>query len=55
LRKDAALIYLPNVIGIWQNSKLIADHFAANGYYILLLDILEGNSVPPNPPSVSKI
>jgi dienelactone hydrolase len=31
LHKDAAILILPDVISIWQNSKLIADQFAANG------------------------
>lgn len=40
------MLYLPDVIGIWQNSKLMADSFAANGYTCLLLDTFDGDAVP---------
>lgn len=36
-RKEAALLLLPDVLSIWQNSKLIADQFAANGDNLLHL------------------
>ncbi|POS83918.1 hypothetical protein EPUL_003877 [Erysiphe pulchra] len=36
---NTAILILPDVIGIWQNSKLIADQFASNGYTTLLIDI----------------
>ncbi|KAK4038590.1 dienelactone hydrolase [Parachaetomium inaequale] len=39
----AGILLLPDVIGIWQNSKLIADQFAANGYLTLLLDTFNGD------------
>lgn len=38
MHKNTAILILPDVIGIWQNSKLIADQFAANGYATLLID-----------------
>ncbi|KAL7781883.1 dienelactone hydrolase [Trichoderma afarasin] len=44
--KEVAVLYLPDVIGIWQNSKLMADSFAANGYTCLLLDTFHGDAVP---------
>ena len=30
VHKDTAILYLADVFSIWQNSKLIADQFAAN-------------------------
>jgi dienelactone hydrolase len=39
------ILLLPDVIGIWQNSKLIADQFAANGYLTLLLDTFNGDAL----------
>jgi dienelactone hydrolase len=48
--KGAAILFLPDVIGIWQNSKLLADQFAANGYHYLIIDILNGDTVPLNRP-----
>jgi dienelactone hydrolase len=38
------------VLGIWQNSKLLADQFAANGYLTLLLDVFNGDPIPLNRP-----
>ncbi|KHJ31424.1 putative dienelactone hydrolase [Erysiphe necator] len=35
---NTAILFLPDVIGIWQNSKLMADQFASNGYTTLLID-----------------
>lgn len=46
-----AILYLPDVIGIFQNSKLIADQFAANGYVTLLLDTFNGDPIPLNWPA----
>jgi dienelactone hydrolase len=48
--KDTAILYIPDVLGIWQNSKLIADQFAANGYLTLIVDLFNGDPVPVNPP-----
>lgn len=42
--KGAALLYIPDVIGIWQNSKLMADQYAANGYYTVIIDVFNGDS-----------
>lgn len=50
VHNDAAILYLPDIIGIWQNSKLMADNFAANGYLCLVVDILNGDPVPLNRP-----
>jgi dienelactone hydrolase len=47
---DAALLYLPDVIGIWQNSQLMADQFAANGYTTVVLDTFNKDPVKLNRP-----
>ncbi|RDA86898.1 hypothetical protein CP532_1841 [Ophiocordyceps camponoti-leonardi (nom. inval.)] len=47
-RKGCGILYLPDVIGIWQNSKLMADTFAASGYTTLLIDLFNGDPVPLN-------
>lgn len=39
----AAILFLPDVNGIWQNSQLMADQFAANGYHTLVLDYFNGD------------
>ncbi|KAK4236559.1 dienelactone hydrolase [Achaetomium macrosporum] len=47
--EGAGILICPDVIGIWQNSKLIADQFAANGYLTLLLDTFNGDPLPLGP------
>ncbi|KAH6618415.1 dienelactone hydrolase [Chaetomium sp. MPI-SDFR-AT-0129] len=49
--KGVGILIIPDVIGIWQNSQLIADQFAANGYLTLLLDVFEGDPVKLNRPA----
>ncbi|KAL2109461.1 hypothetical protein VUR80DRAFT_2448 [Thermomyces stellatus] len=48
----AGILYLPDVIGIWQNSKLMADQLAANGYLCLVVDLFNGDpmSLGDRPP-----
>lgn len=46
--EGVGLLYIPDVIGIWQNSKLMADQLAANGYLTLIIDVLNGDPVPLN-------
>ncbi|KAI1801968.1 dienelactone hydrolase [Daldinia bambusicola] len=48
--KDAAILYIPDVISIWQNSKLMADQFAANGYLTMIIDPFKGDAIPLNRP-----
>jgi dienelactone hydrolase len=48
--KDAGILYVPDVIGIWQNSKLMADQYAANGYLTLIIDVFNGDPLPLNRP-----
>ncbi|KAN0096835.1 alpha/beta-hydrolase [Hyaloscypha variabilis] len=50
IHKDAAIIFLPDVIGIWQNSQLMADQFAANGYYTIIPDLFRGDALKINRP-----
>lgn len=42
------MLYLPDIMGIWQNSRLLADEFAANGYLTLVLDTFNGDPIPVN-------
>ncbi|KAI1196693.1 dienelactone hydrolase [Nemania serpens] len=49
-RKDTAILYLADVFSIWQNSKLMADQFAANGYLTLIIDLFNGDPIPQSPP-----
>jgi len=50
VHKDTAIFIAPDVIGIWQNSQLIADQFAANGYYTLIPDLFDGDALSLNRP-----
>ncbi|KAG6009735.1 hypothetical protein E4U21_001483 [Claviceps maximensis] len=44
------IIYLPDVVGIWQNSKLMADLFAEHGYTTVVLDLFNGDPIKLNSP-----
>ena len=44
------MLIVPDVMGIWPNSALLADGFAARGYAALLIDALNGDPVPLNVP-----
>ncbi|KAF3803777.1 Hydrolase tropI [Colletotrichum gloeosporioides] len=46
-----AVLYLPDIIGIWQNSKLMADEFARHGYVCLVLDTFNRDPCPLNMPA----
>jgi len=50
IHKNTAILFLPDVIGIWQNSQLMADQYAANGYYTLIPDLFNGDPIPLNRP-----
>jgi dienelactone hydrolase len=43
-----ALLLLTDVIGIWQNSKLVADQYASYGYTTLVIDIFNGDALTLN-------
>jgi len=47
-RDGQGILFLPDVLGIWQNSKLLADNFAAQGYTVLLLDLFNGDALGLN-------
>ncbi|KAJ0327408.1 hypothetical protein COL5a_005787 [Colletotrichum fioriniae] len=46
--KNTGLLYVADVFGIWSNSQLLADQFAANGYTTLIVDLFNKDqlSVP---------
>ncbi|KAF3068362.1 Protein AIM2 [Daldinia childiae] len=48
--KDAAILFIPDVISIWQNSRLMADQYAANGYLTLIIDPFKGDALSLNRP-----
>jgi hypothetical protein len=50
-QQQTALLYLPDVMGIWVNSQLMADQFAANGYYCVIPDIFNGDALSLNRPA----
>lgn len=45
-KPKTAVILISDVFGVAQNSMLLADDFAANGYLTLLPDILDGEFLP---------
>ncbi|KAK0385382.1 hypothetical protein NLU13_7858 [Sarocladium strictum] len=42
---SAAVVVYPDVFGIWQNTKLIADEFAARGYTTIVPDLFDGEQL----------
>ncbi|KAH7231228.1 uncharacterized protein BKA55DRAFT_524936 [Fusarium redolens] len=44
--KKFAILFLPDIMGIWKNSRLLSDEFASNGYLTLLLDTFNGDPLP---------
>lgn len=49
-RDGQGILFVPDVIGIWQNSKLLADNYAAQGYTVLMPDIFNGDALSLNRP-----
>lgn len=48
--KGVGLLYIPDVLGIWPNSQLMADQLAANGYLTLIIDVFNGDPLSLNRP-----
>jgi dienelactone hydrolase len=48
--EGVGVLYLPDVLGIWQNSKLMADSFAANGYLTIIPDLFNNDQLAVNRP-----
>jgi dienelactone hydrolase len=49
---EHAIILLTDVYGFtFPNTRLLADHFALNGYLTIIPDLFNGNEVPFPPPS----
>lgn len=44
--KGTGIVYIADIFGIWANSKLMADQFAANGYTTIIPDIFNGDVMP---------
>jgi len=42
------IYFITDVIGIYNNSQLMADQFAANGYYVIMPDLFRGDPVKMN-------
>lgn len=49
-KPQQAVLYIPDIIGIWQNSKLMADAFAREGYTCLVVDLFNDDPAPLNMP-----
>ncbi|KPM43303.1 hypothetical protein AK830_g3289 [Neonectria ditissima] len=48
--QHAGIVYVPDIFGIWVNSQLMADQFAANGYTCVIPDFFNGDQAPnPRP------
>lgn len=48
---EKAILILSDVLGHkFINAQLIADQFAANGYFVAMPDLFEGDPCPLNPP-----
>jgi dienelactone hydrolase len=46
--KGAGVLYIADALGIWQNSQLLADRLAANGYVTLVPDLFNGDQLELN-------
>lgn len=50
--QGAGIVYVADIFGIWNNSKLMADQFAANGYTTIIPDIFNGDVMPYPPQGI---
>lgn len=46
--KGVGILFIPEVMGIYANSQLLADSFAAKGYTTLVPDVFNGDAIPLN-------
>ncbi|KAM0257766.1 hypothetical protein ACHAQJ_004217 [Trichoderma viride] len=46
--KGIGLLFAPEAMGIYPNSQLLADSFAAKGYTTIIPDVFNGDAVPLN-------
>lgn len=46
--KGVGILFIPEVMGIYANSQLLADSFAAKGYITLVPDVFNGDAIPLN-------
>ncbi|KAI0159311.1 dienelactone hydrolase [Pestalotiopsis sp. NC0098] len=46
--KDVSILYIPDILGLYNNAKLLADQFAVRGYRTLVVDVLNGDPAPLN-------
>jgi dienelactone hydrolase len=53
--EKAGILYIPDILGIWQNSQLLADEFAAAGYTTLVIDLFNGDQMLPNEVTSDKV
>ena len=52
---EKAVFFLPDVFGIYNNSQLLADEFAANGYLTVLPDYFRGDALNINDMGTGKV
>lgn len=50
-RTGKGILFCPDAMGLWQNTKLLADQFAANGYLTLAIDEFNGDPLELNRPA----
>ncbi|KAH7305479.1 dienelactone hydrolase [Stachybotrys elegans] len=48
VKEKTGILYLSDALGIWDNSKLLADQFAAQGYSTLMIDLFNGDALKLN-------
>ncbi|EHK20191.1 uncharacterized protein TRIVIDRAFT_193155 [Trichoderma virens Gv29-8] len=48
VNKGIGILFAPEAMGIYPNSQLLADSFAAKGYTTLIPDVFNGDAVPLN-------
>ncbi|KKK22062.1 hypothetical protein P175DRAFT_0462501 [Aspergillus ochraceoroseus IBT 24754] len=46
--QDVALMMMPDIMGIYENSQLLADAFALRGYTCLVVDVFNGDALKLN-------